>query len=69
MKKGVAGVYRLRVKETSDPEGIEVLLLGLDWILKVMRSHQTFVSREYGRKARPEMRKLVWGKVQDPGKK
>lgn len=52
MKKGMAGVCRLRVKQRSDPEGIQVLLRGLDWILKVMRSHQTFVSREYGRKAR-----------------
>ena len=48
MKKGVAGVYRLRVKQTSDPEGIQVLLMGLDWILKVLRSHQTFVSRSMG---------------------
>lgn len=48
MKKRVAGVYRLRVKQTSDPEGIQVLLMGLDWILKVMRSHQTFVSRSMG---------------------
>lgn len=58
MKKGMAGVCRLRVKQISDPEGIQVLHRRLDWILKVMRSHQTFVSREYGRKARPETRNL-----------
>ena len=36
------------MKQTSDPEGIQVLLMGLDWILKVLRSHQTFVSRSMG---------------------
>lgn len=47
MNEGVAGVYRLRVKQTSDPgEVCRLLLRRLDLILKIMGSHQTFVSRE-----------------------
>lgn len=69
VNKEVAGVDRLRGKQASDPEGGQALLQSWDLILNITASRETLDNREYGRKARPEIQRAVWGRVQNPGKK